>query len=76
MIAYGDTNIIPSISLGEEREFQLRENATQEIYNITLENGSMIIMGENCQKNYEHALPPHSKYKNARINLTFRKYGF
>ena len=76
MVAYGDTSIIPSISIGEEREFQLKEKATQDIFEIKLEEGSMIVMGENCQKNYEHALPTNPKYKNARINLTFRKYGY
>lgn len=73
--AFGDTTVIPSISLGEERDFQLKEKANGEITTINLANGSMIVMGEHCQNRYEHALPTNPKYKNPRINLTFRKYG-
>ncbi len=72
---FGDINVIPSISLGEERVFQLREKASGSIYEILLEEGSMVIMGDGCQQNYEHALPLDPKYKNGRINLTFRPYG-
>ena len=74
--AYGDTSLIPSISLGEEREFQLREKASGDIFSQTLANGSLIVMGEHCQERYEHSLPVNPAYKNPRINLTFRKYGF
>lgn len=74
--AFGDTSIIPSISLGEEREFKFREKDSQEEFSQSLENGSLIIMGKYCQERYEHCLPLNPKYKNPRINLTFRKYGF
>jgi len=75
-IAFGDTSIIPSISLGEEREFKFREKESGVEVSQTLENGSLIIMGEHCQDRYEHSLPINPKYKEPRINLTFRKYGF
>lgn len=75
-VAFGDTSIIPSISLGEEREFKLREKESGDETAITLKNGSLIVMGEHCQDRYEHSLPTNSIYKNPRINLTFRKYGF
>lgn len=74
--AFGDTTTIPSISLGEEREFQLRNKESWEIYSKVLRHGSMIIMGENCQNNYDHSLPVNPSYINPRINLTFRRYGF
>ncbi len=74
-IAFGDTNFIPSISLGEERKFVLREKSSREEYDINLANGSMIIMGDKCQELYEHSLPTNPQYKNGRVNLTFRKYG-
>jgi 2-oxoglutarate-Fe(II)-dependent oxygenase superfamily protein len=74
--AFGDTSVIPSLSLGEERMFYLREKETQKEHGILLENGSLIIMGENCQEKYEHALPINPKYQNPRINLTFRTYGY
>jgi alkylated DNA repair dioxygenase AlkB len=75
-IAYGDTSIIPSISLGEEREFIFREIESGDEFVTTLENGSLITMGKYCQERYEHSLPINPEYKNPRINLTFRKYGF
>ena len=75
-IAFGDTRLIPSLSIGEEREFHLREKESRDIYKIVLENGSLLIMGENCQERYEHSLPINPKYKNGRINLTFRPFGF
>ncbi len=74
--SFGDTSIIPSVSLGEERKFYLREKRTLEEHKFFLENGSLIIMGENCQELYEHSLPVDAAYKRPRINLTFRKYGF
>lgn len=75
-VAYGDTSIIPSISLGEEREFKFREKESGVEISKTLENGSLVIMGKHCQDRYEHSLPINPKYKKPRINLTFRKYGF
>ncbi len=75
-VAFGDTSLIPSLSLGEERAFQLKEIETQKEHTIVLENGSLIIMGEHCQQHYEHSLPLNPEYKRPRFNLTFRKYGF
>ncbi len=75
-IAFGDTSLIPSLSLGEERKFHLREKATGSIHELILRDGSLLVMGENCQENYEHALPVDPIYQNGRINLTFRQYGF
>lgn len=74
--AFGDTSVIPSISIGEEREFLLREKENLEVFEITLEDGSLLIMGEHCQQRYEHCLPVNPKFKRGRINLTFRQYGF
>ncbi|MCW5518142.1 alpha-ketoglutarate-dependent dioxygenase AlkB [Muriicola sp. Z0-33] len=74
--AYGDTSIIPSISLGEEREFKFREKESENEFTTRLANGSLIIMGKYCQDRYEHSLPINPDYKNPRINLTFRKFGF
>ena len=75
-IAFGDTNIIPSISLGEERQFCLREKQTGTINSMILKHGSLLIMKEGCQEHYEHCLPLDAKYLKPRINLTFRKNGF
>ena len=73
--AFGDTSYIPSLSLGEERVFMLREKETEMEHSIVLQNGSLIIMGDYCQERYEHAIPLDPNYRNPRINLTFRKFG-
>ncbi len=75
-VAYGNASIIPSLSLGEERVFKLREKSTQREHVFELVNGSLIIMGKGCQDLYEHSLPTDPVYNNPRINLTFRKFGF
>ena len=74
--AYGDTSVIASLSIGEEREFLLREKSSLTETRILLEEGSLLIMGDHCQERYEHSLPTDPIYKNGRINLTFRQYGF
>lgn len=75
--AYGPVSYIASVSLGEEREFVFRnKNNHDDRYGLVLKNGSLLIMGEGCQERYEHALPIDEKYKNPRINLTFRRYGW
>jgi alkylated DNA repair dioxygenase AlkB len=75
-VAFGDTSIIPSISLGEERLFSFREKKTMKENIMILKHGSMLVMGKGCQENFEHSLPINAMYKNPRISLTFRKIGF
>ncbi|MCH2490888.1 MAG: alpha-ketoglutarate-dependent dioxygenase AlkB [Flavobacteriales bacterium] len=68
--------MIASVSLGQERLFNLREKATQKEHELLLHQGSLLNMGEGCQELYEHALPLNPEYKQPQINLTFRKFGF
>lgn len=75
-VAFGDTNLIPSLSIGEERAFLLREKSSQKVHSFHLEDGSLFIMGDRCQQNYEHCLPQNPIYKNGRVNITFRPYGY
>lgn len=74
--AFGDTTIIASLSLGAERTFHLRENSSGSDYSLTLKPGSLLIMGEQCQADYQHCLPPQPACSKPRINLTFRQYGY
>ncbi len=73
--AFGPTTIIPSISLGAKREFQIRrqEDHSDE-YGIELADGSLLVMGEGFQDLYEHSLPVDEKCRTPRINLTFRPF--
>ncbi len=68
----GSNPIILSLSLGEERDFMLRNKNMNQKLKINLENGSVLIMSGLTQKNWEHSLPRRKKVKNPRINLTFR----
>jgi alkylated DNA repair dioxygenase AlkB len=75
-VAFGDTSIIVSISLGAERVFKFREKETGLEYGLTLHNGSLLVMGNPCQELYEHSLPEDPHCTSGRINLTFRQYGY
>ena len=68
----GSTVRIASVSIGEPRLFQLKENATSKIYDIRLANGSLFIMKDPCQRDYVHRVPEESNVMNGRINLTYR----
>jgi len=72
----GHKTILPSISLGEVREFRFKDNESQDVYNLKLANGSLLIMGDHCQSRYTHSLPKNPKYKKGRINITFREPDF
>jgi len=67
-----DHRIIASLSLGETRIFKIRNRNTKDTLDVALEHGSLLIM-ENMQVAYEHALPKRRKVHNARLNLTFRR---
>lgn len=72
----GNKTILPSISLGEIREFCFKENDSENIYSLDLANGSLLVMNEFSQSRYTHSLPKNEKYKNGRINITFREPNF
>jgi alkylated DNA repair dioxygenase AlkB len=73
----GQKTLLPSLSLGEERDFTFREvESENEAYRLNLKNGSMLLMGEHCQFRYQHSLPKEPEYKNGRINITFREPSF
>ena len=72
----GNKTILPSISLGEVREFCFKENDTEKVYSLDLANGSLLIMRDNTQSRYMHSLPKNEKYKKGRINITFRESYF
>lgn len=69
-----DSKPIASVSLGAKREFLLKNLMSLEKYSFSLDNGDLLIMKENCQRDWIHSIPKRRKVKHARINLTFRKY--
>lgn len=72
----GDDTVLPSISLGEPREFSFKDKANGDCYNLELANGSLLVMGTHCQSRYTHSLLQNPKYKKGRINITFRDQNF
>ncbi|PKB17509.1 alpha-ketoglutarate-dependent dioxygenase AlkB [Flavobacterium sp. 5] len=69
----GVNPVIASLSLGAERNFQLKHNKdpTQK-KNIILENGSLLLMKGTTQHFWKHQVPKTAKSISPRINLTFR----
>jgi alkylated DNA repair dioxygenase AlkB len=63
---------IASVSLGAERKFAFKHKRTSEKVSVLLEHGSLLIMKGETQTFWLHRLPPTTKIRSARINLTFR----
>jgi len=64
---------IASLSFGAERRFLFRHKETKEKVELTLENGSLLVMKGETQRHWQHQLPKMAKITTPRINLTFRK---
>lgn len=70
----GRDPIIASLSLGEERIFQIKHNTNKEIkQTLILQHGSLLVMKNGSQIHYKHQIPKSSSPKKPRINLTFRQ---
>jgi alkylated DNA repair dioxygenase AlkB len=68
----GINPFIASLSLGADRLFKIRHHKTGETLDITLANGSLLLMGGSLQHHWRHCVPKTRKPVSARINLTFR----
>jgi len=63
---------IASVSFGAVRKFAFKHKKTQEKVELTLDNGSLLVMKGTTQSHWLHRLPPSKKITTPRINLTFR----
>lgn len=64
---------IASVSLGVTRDFALRlGNAGPAVATLPLAHGSLLVMGGETQRHYQHRVPERARVAGARINLTFR----
>lgn len=69
----GKTPIIFSLSLGETRQFQVKDKATgQHKINLDVSHGDLIVMRGDMQQKWLHRIAPTTKLKGERINITFR----
>lgn len=63
---------IASVSFGAERKFAFKHKETKEKVELELKHGSLLIMKDTTQTHWLHRLPPTTKVKSPRVNLTFR----
>jgi alkylated DNA repair dioxygenase AlkB len=63
--------IVVSVSLGAERIFRLHSKTGLGTVDIPLVDGTVLVMGEGCQKLWQHEVPK-GKGTSPRISLTFR----
>ncbi len=63
---------IGSLSFGAERKFSFKHKKTKHNVSLILEHGSLLVMKDETQTNWLHRLPPTTKTKRPRVNLTFR----
>lgn len=68
----GNRPTIASLSLGSTRSFLMRHTPSGEVAEFALKHGSLIVMYDDAQMNWQHAVPPAREVRSPRINLTFR----
>lgn len=69
----GENPNVASISLGADRLFRLKNMETSATIDLLLENGSLLLMGNQTQIKYCHSIPKLKTFCVERINLTFRR---
>lgn len=70
----GKNPVIASLSLGAERDFQLRKKSNPSDKRVVrLPHGSLLLMSGPSQRDWVHQLPKRRNVNQPRINLTFRK---
>lgn len=70
----GRNPVVASVSLGAERQFQLRHryNKGLDTQKLVLAHGSLLLMSGELQHHWHHQIPKTQKPLGERINLTFR----
>jgi len=70
----GPDPAIASVSLGATRRFRMRHRRRkQQVLDLELEHGSLLLMQGPTQHHWVHALPKTTRPVGERINLTFRR---
>jgi alkylated DNA repair dioxygenase AlkB len=68
----GPRPTIASVSLGDRRRFVLRHRTTGARWSWDLGEGDLLVMRDESQSDYAHAVPKTSRPVGPRMNLTFR----
>jgi len=69
----GAQPVIASISLGDTRDFRLRDEASRAVSTVPLGHGDLLVMRGESQSHFRHSVPKRA-HAGTRINLTFRYY--
>jgi len=65
--------MVATVSLGARRKFQLRRRGTSTIeHTITPGVGDLVVMGGECQNDWEHCVPKTAHAVGARMSVTIR----
>jgi alkylated DNA repair dioxygenase AlkB len=70
----GPEPTIASVSLGARRRFVLKHRVSGERWSWDLGAGDLLVMRDESQRDYAHAVPKTSRRIGLRINLTFRRF--
>jgi alkylated DNA repair dioxygenase AlkB len=70
----GERPTIVSVSLGARRTFTLRHRVTRERWSWRLGEGDLLVMRDESQSDYAHAVPKTMRQVGPRMNLTFRVF--
>lgn len=65
--------VIASLSLGESRLLKFRHQKSEEVLDVVLGHGDLLLMAGEIQHHWRHELPKTKKLKTERVNLTFRR---
>ncbi|GAA4455661.1 alpha-ketoglutarate-dependent dioxygenase AlkB [Rurimicrobium arvi] len=65
---------IASLSFGAQRRFRFRHLGDKTTETVLLEPGSLLMMYPPLQQHWQHCLPRMAAVREARINLTFRRF--
>ncbi len=64
---------IASVSLGDTRDFRLRDEASRAVSTVPLGHGDLLVMRGESQSRFRHSIPKRA-HAGTRVNLTFRYY--
>ena len=64
---------IASLSIGAVRTFDIVHKQGGPMTSLQLPSGSLLVMGNSCQKYFKHRIRPEPHITGSRINLTFRQ---
>jgi alkylated DNA repair dioxygenase AlkB len=65
--------MVATVSLGACRKFQLRRRGTSTIaHMLTPGVGDLVVMGGDCQNDWEHTVPKTARQVGARMSVTIR----